>query len=68
MAKQETRSVEPTTEQNPVVYRYNGNAAAGESLMGVPLADIRQSTWDELAKHMRASVEASPLYTKAEAK
>lgn len=52
--------------QDPIVYRYNGNAAAGESMAHVPLADIRQSLWDELEPYMQAGVEASHLYTKAE--
>lgn len=52
--------------QDPIIYRYNGNAAAGESMAHVPLADIRQSLWNELEPYMRAGVEASKLYTKAE--
>lgn len=52
--------------QNPIVYRYNGNAAAGESMAHVPLADIRQSLWAELEPYMQAGVAASPLFTKVE--
>lgn len=52
--------------QNPIIYRYNGNAAAGESMAHVPLADIRQSLWAELEPYMQAGVAASPLFTKVE--
>lgn len=52
--------------QDPIVYAYNNNAQPGESLIGVPLADIRQSVWTQLEPWMQASVKASHLYTKVE--
>lgn len=51
-----------TPDNDPIVYRYNGNAAAGERLLSVPLADIRQSLWAELPPWAQRSVKASPLY------
>lgn len=66
MAKKDDETT--PAEQDPIVYRYTGKAQAGESLIGVPLADIRQSTWEQLPKWSQRSVDVSPLYTKVEAK
>lgn len=58
--------LEALDAQDPIIYRYNGNATTGERLLSVPLADIRQSLWTELPKWVQTSVTKSHLYAKVE--